>query len=163
MTRTSLLRLLLLLVTLGAGCSASTAPAVPVDELLAVPTSAMIDQSEVHATAEIWRDQGLGPVRPTPLGVDIRLTGPASIDVVLIWVILGDEVWSGRAERIDGVGRWLARGGPEWPIGAETTVVVQIRGRRDVARIRVPAVRIGAVVLRSRPPVSSGTRWPAFD
>ena len=128
------------------GCGVLSEPDPPLSQLRAAPTSLVVDDRVVPVGAEIWRNlmPSIGP-RGSPLTVFLHLPGNApALTVTRLWVLLGDQVWSGPAERDQGTTTWVARNGPEWPVGASTEVVGRIRldSQRSVL-VRVPGVVIG--------------------
>lgn len=127
---------LLTLNVLLTGCP-ETIPPKTIDELLAAPEEVYIDGQNYSLSTYLWRDfmpPSTGSALMAVITVSERnaLAIPANINVVHLWVINVDEVWStvfsdevhpappvGQLEKI-------ARDGPMWDTGINVDVVVQI-------------------------------------
>lgn len=125
-----------------AGPSAPIQPTPP--ELANAPTEIVIANSTLRLTSFLYRNFQPGPAMDTRIIAPLRIESgpgqvvPAGVRVQTAWIILGDEAWisTPRQERPppspDTV-EYVSRGGPEWPIGALLTAVVEIRDANNVS------------------------------
>ena len=84
-------------------------------ELRAAPLVATIAGVRVELQVTLWRNfQPITPPDGPPLVVSVRL--PQSITAISIdriWVLFGDQVWSGKPEQNLGSAEWVSRDGPK--------------------------------------------------
>lgn len=128
------------------GCSSGPTETEPsLLELRTAPTTLVVGGRAVPVSAEIWRNlmPSIGPAG-SPLAAFIRFPQDApSLAVTRIWVLLGEDSWSGPASLTVDSQTWMARNGPEWALGSQAEVVARLRlvgGRLRL--VRVPAVTI---------------------
>lgn len=133
----------LMFLALGiSGCardpSASVAPVYPVPpEILAAPSQIAIGSTTLRLATYLWRDFMPGPTATQPLLARLRLQAdggsaiPPGTQIDKAWLVLDNEAWISvpqqeippqDASMLD----VMSRGGPEWPVGAMVSVVVQI-------------------------------------
>lgn len=120
-------------------CSRSpSAPVVPVpSELLNAPNEIVVGSSVLRLTTYLWRDFQPSTSPDTRLLAQLQIRAadeavPSTLVVEKAWLILANEAWlsTPRQERPPaGAGsvEYMSRGGPEWPVGALVTAVIQLR------------------------------------
>ena len=109
-------------------CSANPVAPEPIfTELQAAPTAATVAGMRVELQVALWRNfQPIVPPDGSPLIVSVRLPpSTTGISIDRIWVLFGDQVWSGTPEQNPGSAEWVARDGPKW--GPNVTVDVVAR------------------------------------
>ncbi len=146
MRRARAISLLLLVSVLG--CDQSpTQPDYSLDQLRAAPTQLAINHEQITVQAEVVRNlQPSNDPSASGIMVSVRLTPSAGASVTRAWVILDKDRWTDAAQLVPGTDQWVARGGPLWPVGAVTDVVVQLKDSKGGAPlVRVPGVTITAV------------------
>jgi hypothetical protein len=109
-----------------AACSASpVAPEPSFSELRTAPTTVTIAGATVVLEAALWRDfQPIAPPDGAPLIVAVRLP-QSTLSIDRIWVVFGDQIFSGTPEQTRGAAEWVLRDGPKW--GPNVTVDVVAR------------------------------------
>ena len=128
-----------------AGCGDSpVAPDATVAELRAAPLTTTVGGVRVELQVTLWRNlQPITPVGGAPLTVLVRLPeSSANLAVDRVWILFGDQVWSGTPQRNPGTFEWLSRDAPPW--GPDVTVDV-------VARITAPAAASQLVRAAGQP------------
>ena len=140
------------------GCNGSpTAPApLPVSELRAAPTVAIVAGAPLRLDPDLWRDfMPIAPSDGRPLIAVLRVTPaddaavPAQVHADAAWVVFGDQVWATRVaeerprKATAPAYEVVARDGPKWGPGVSVDVVVRLRdGAGHAALLRAPGQRI---------------------
>ena len=130
----------LLLGLAAVACSRNpSAPVVPVpSEILAAPTEIVVGSSALRLTTYFWRDFQPGSSTDTRLLAQLQIRAaagealPSALVVEKAWLILADQAWLSTPRQEgppSGAGSvaYMLRGGPEWPVGALVTAVIQLR------------------------------------
>jgi hypothetical protein len=118
---------------------------VSIIDLQSAPTQVLIDQRSVTVHAELWRDMMPSTDRSaSPLLATVQPAPASSLQVQRIWVLMGGAVWSAATTRQQDSPWWAASGGPEWMIGALTTVVAQVTNASGATTL----VRVEDVPMR---------------
>jgi len=132
---------LCLAVFLLAGCKDNgieTPMPIPVDQLLAVPTSLRVEGKSLYLATDIWRNFMPGS-RSTLIALIFVSTAdssqfPATVSADAVWIVYYSEVWSSYftdeqippdPQRPDRYARF-ARGGPLWEPGVKVDVIVRV-------------------------------------
>jgi len=140
------------LVAVAVACSsAPTAPAQSeptIQELRSAPQVVVISGLTIEPNVTLRRN--FQPLA-SDVGVLVTIRLPASaasVAVERVWLLLGDEMWSGDTIRNSGSGptEWVTRDGPKWSPGVTVDVVCRVRGSDGIGRlVRTAAVSIIAV------------------
>lgn len=139
-----------------AGCSDDGVPVppdIPVDQLLAVPDTVIVNARALYLTTYLWRDfQPISPPGGKPLIAVVQVTAtdtarlPGSISVDALWITYGREVWKswlanepiGYPERPNRI-VMVARDGPAWGPHVSVDVIVRVAdGRGGAVLLRAP-------------------------
>jgi len=113
-----------------------------IEELLAAKDTVTILKTQVSLETYLWRDfMPSSPPEGRPMRAVVTLhpvnseTIPAEVDLVKLWVISKNSVWSTSLEKV-GESDYstpqskiekMASGGPKWGPGITVTVLVQIK------------------------------------
>jgi len=110
-----------------AACSTSPlAPEPSLSELRTAPTTVTIAGATVELQAALWRNfQPIAPPDGAPLIVSVRLP-QSTLSVDRIWVLFGDQIFSGTPEQTRGAAEWVLRDGPKWGPNVTVDVVVRV-------------------------------------
>jgi len=125
----------LLLGLAAVACSRNpSAPVVPVpSEILAAPTEIVVGRSSLRLTTYFWRDFQPGSSVDTRLLAQLQIRAaageavPPALVVERAWLIMADQAWVTTPRLGAGSVVYMLRGGPEWPVGALVTAVIQVR------------------------------------
>lgn len=117
-------------------CSASpVAPEPTLTELRAAPTTVTIAGMTVELQAALWRNfQPIAPPDGGPLVVAVRLP-QSTLSIDRIWVLFGDQIFSGTPEQTRGSSEWVLRDGPKWGPNVAVDVVARLGANGNSTRL----------------------------
>jgi hypothetical protein len=119
-------------------CSASpVAPDPMASQLRSAPTAAVIAGTHVELQASLWRNfQPIVPPGGAPLIVSVTVPQSATaISIDRIWVLFGNEVFSGTPEQTSGSTEWVLRGGPQWGPNVAVDVVARLAATGSASQL----------------------------
>jgi hypothetical protein len=132
-----------------AGCGGNpVAPDPTVAELRAAPSTTTVAGVRVELQVSLYRNfQPITPPAGAPLIVSVRLpSSAATLAVDRLWILFGDQMWSGTPQQNPGTLEWVSRDAPPWGPDVTVDVVARITAPGGASQlVRSASQRIDAV------------------